>query len=512
MISTPFCSHIIHYEPPRGLLVPKFFTYDGTNDPFDHIMHYRQLITLDIGNDALLCKVFPASLQGEALSWFHRLPPNSVGNFRDLSEAFVGQYLCSARHKQNISTLQNIKMQDNESLKEFVKRFGQAVLQVEACNMDAVLQIFKRSICPSTPFFESLAKKPSTTMDDLFRRANKYSMLEYDVRAATQQVLVAGQAARGTAERNAKLPDRPKPSDRRQEGPSRPERPPFTPLSLSYEKLLPMIQDLSDFRWPRPQGTDPSTRDHSKRCAFHKKHGHTTETCRSLQYLVERLIKAGHLNSSDEEYDSRRKRQKLLRAASIRERINSIRPGLTGGGLCPIDGTIIFPPVDPIRTLQSHRDALILSLEIGDFDVRRILVDPGSLADLVQASVVGHMGHSLAGLENPGRILSGFNGSSTTSLGDIILPVQAGPVTLNVQFSVVQELSPFNIILGRTWLHYMKAIPSTYHQMVSFLTNEGQIDLYGSQLAARQCYQIAREAGANQENASPPKPSHTHDQ
>ncbi|RVW64520.1 hypothetical protein CK203_040368 [Vitis vinifera] len=239
MLSTPFCSHIINYEPPRGFLVPKFSTYDGTNDPFNHIMHYRQLMTLDIGNDALLCKVFPASLQGQALSWFHRLPPNSVGNFRDLSEAFVGQYLCSARHKQNISTLQNIKMQDNESLREFVKRFGQAVLQVEACSMDAVLQIFKRSICPGTPFFESLAKKPPTTMDDLFRRANKYSMLEDDVRAATQQVLVAGRPSRSNAERNTKPPDRPKPSDRRQEGPSRPEMPPLTPLSISYEKLLP---------------------------------------------------------------------------------------------------------------------------------------------------------------------------------------------------------------------------------------------------------------------------------
>ncbi|WJZ90445.1 hypothetical protein VitviT2T_009588 [Vitis vinifera] len=143
MLFTPFYSHIIHYEPPRGFLVPKFSTYDGSSDPFDHIMHYRQLMTLDIGNDALLCKVFPASLQGQTLSWFHRLPPNSVGNFRDLSEAFVGQYLCSARHKQNISTLQNIKIQDNESLREFVKWFGQAVLQVEACSMDAVLQIFK---------------------------------------------------------------------------------------------------------------------------------------------------------------------------------------------------------------------------------------------------------------------------------------------------------------------------------------------------------------------------------
>ena len=105
MLSTPFCSHIIHYEPPRGFLVPKFSLYDGSNDPFDHIMHYRQLMTLDIGNVPLLCKVFPVSLQGQTLSWFHRLPLNSVDNFRDLLEAFVGQYLCSARQKQNISTL-----------------------------------------------------------------------------------------------------------------------------------------------------------------------------------------------------------------------------------------------------------------------------------------------------------------------------------------------------------------------------------------------------------------------
>ncbi|XP_010658093.1 uncharacterized protein LOC104881058 [Vitis vinifera] len=364
-------------------------------------------MTLDIGNDALLCKVFPASLQGQALSWFHRLPPNSIDNFRDLSKAFVGQYLCSARHKQNISTLQNIKMQENESLKEFVKRFGQAVLQVEAYSMDAILQIFKRSICPGTPFFESLAKKPPTTMEDLFRRASKYSMLEDDVRAATQQILVAGQTSRSGTERSSKLPNRPRLSGRRQEGQSSPERPPLTPLSISYEKLLPMIQDLSDFR--------------------------------SLHYLVERLIKAGHLkqylrsdarvrdtsrnhNSGtpripaapkavinyihggplDEEYDYKRKRQRLLRAALVHERVNSIRPGIAGGGSRPIDGTIIFPPVDSTRILQPHRNALILSLGMGDFDVRRILIDPGSSADLLQASVISHMGCNLSGLKNLG--------------------------------------------------------------------------------------------------------------
>ena len=49
MLSTSFSSRIINYEPPRGFLVPKFSAYDGSSDPFDHIMHYRQLMTLDIG-------------------------------------------------------------------------------------------------------------------------------------------------------------------------------------------------------------------------------------------------------------------------------------------------------------------------------------------------------------------------------------------------------------------------------------------------------------------------------
>ncbi|XP_034694093.1 uncharacterized protein LOC117920593 [Vitis riparia] len=209
-------------------------------------------------------------------------------------------------------------------------------------------------------------------MDDLFRCASKYSMLEDDVRAATQQILVVGQAPRNGAKRSAKLPDRPRPSDRRQEGPSRPEMPPLTPLSISYENLLPMIQDMSDFRWPRPLGMYPSKMDHSKKCAYRKDHGHTIETSRSLHYLVERLIKAGHLKQylrsnargrdasrnhnsgtpkapaapkaiinyingspSDEEHNSKRKRQRLLREALVRERVNSFQPGITAGALAP---------------------------------------------------------------------------------------------------------------------------------------------------------------------------------
>ena len=176
-----------------------------------------------------------------------------------------------------------------------MKRFEQAVLQVESYSMDTVLQIFKRSICPGTPFFVSLAKKPLVTMDNLFIQANKYSMLEDDVRAATQQVLVTNQLAKNDSARSSKIVGQRRKTGKWQGGPEQLGQANLIPLNISYDKLLPIIQDLFDFRWPEPIRTNPTKRDWSKKCAYHKKHGHTTEQYKSLHYLVEKLVRAGHL-------------------------------------------------------------------------------------------------------------------------------------------------------------------------------------------------------------------------
>ena len=195
-----------------------------------------------------------------------------------------------------------------------------------------------------------------------------------------------------------------------------------------------------------------------------------------------------HGGTIDEKYNSKRKKQRLLYAASVQEQVISIQPGLPPGGTHLIDGVITFPPVDHNWVLQPHEDALILTLGTNDFDVRWILVDPGSSVDLLQMSAFKQIGFLPSALENPRWILSGFNKASTTSLGDVVLLVQAGPIVHNVQFSVVEDLSPFNTIMGCTWLHGTKVIMSTYHQMVSHLIENRHINLYGSQLATHQCY------------------------
>ena len=69
----------------------------------------------------------------------------------------------------------------------------------------------------------------------------------------------------------------------------------LTPLSMSYERFLPQICDLSDFKWLEPIKIDSTRRDQNRRCSYHKDPGHTTEQYKSLHYLVEKLIKVKHL-------------------------------------------------------------------------------------------------------------------------------------------------------------------------------------------------------------------------
>ena len=183
MLSSPLDQHILDYDPPRGFSIPPFAMYDGSSDPYDHMLHFNQAMILNAGDDRLLCKVFPASLKGSALAWFHNLPRGSINSFGELWAALVSQYLCSVRQKANISSLQAILKREDESIWDFTSRFGQAVQQIDIYSMDAVLQNFRRSFGPTTPFFQSLSIDPLATMEELYRRVDKFSTLEDNIRA-----------------------------------------------------------------------------------------------------------------------------------------------------------------------------------------------------------------------------------------------------------------------------------------------------------------------------------------
>ena len=140
----------------------------------------------------------------------------------------------------------------------------------------------------------------------------------------------------------------------------------------------------------------------------------------------------------------------MLRAASVRARVNTINTSESSALVQLIDGPISFPPVNPTRVITPHYDVLILNLCINNFDVHRVLVDPGSATELLHLPAFMQMKVPLSHLSSAGRVLSGFNGSTTLTVGDIAIYVKVGPVTQLVLFSVVEDLAPYNAIIGRT--------------------------------------------------------------
>ena len=55
---------------------------------------------------------------------------------------------------------------------------------------------------------------------------------------------------------------------------------------------------------------------------------------------------------------------------------------------------------------------------------------------------------SLGMVNSAERILSGFNGVTTITLEDVVLPVKDGPVTQQVMFSIFEDLGLYNAIMG----------------------------------------------------------------
>ena len=91
-----------------------------------------------------------------------------------------------------------------------------------------------------------------------------------------------------------------------------------------------------------------------------------------------------------------------------------------------------------------HYDALVLTLCINGFDMHRVLIDLSSVTDLLQLLVFKQMKLSLSMVNSVERILSGFNGATIVTIGDVALPVKTRPVAQQVIFSIVEYLGPYS--------------------------------------------------------------------
>ena len=152
-----------------------------------------------------------------------------------------------------------------------------------------------------------------------------------------------------------------------------------------------------------------------------------------------------------------------------------------------VNETISFSDSDLHDVQLPHNDPLVITLRIENYDVKRVLVDQGSFAEVMYQELYEKLGLGKSDLSEFSSPVFGFSGESTIPLGKTTLSVLAGPINLQTEFIVVQAPSPYNAIMERSWLHKMKAIPSTLHQKLRFPTKDGVMEINGDQVAAKQC-------------------------
>ena len=249
---------------------------------------------------------------------------------------------------------------------------------------------------------------------------------------------------------------------------------------------------------------------------YHQDHGHTTEDCRNLWDHLEQLVREERLkhllhHSSGRKGQAGSTSQGNAASKPPLDTINVIFAAPRRTGSCPskvmsvscysddecnsvpkrnkvnVPLVLSFSDADKQGTIQPHDDALVVTLRIGGYDVKRVMVDQGSAAEIMYPDLFKGLGLKSEDLRSYSSPLVSFEGKMVVPKRQIRLPVQTGTDVVEVDFIVVEAFSLNTAIMGRPWLHSLSAFSSTLHQKVKYPYGGQVLEIVGSQSMARQC-------------------------
>ncbi|KAK3017191.1 hypothetical protein RJ639_007842 [Escallonia herrerae] len=260
----------------------------------------------------------------------------------------------------------------------------------------------------------------------------------------------------------------------------------------------------------------PNKRNKDLWCHFHNDHGHTTDNCGSLKQAIEALIKRGQLRKFVAPGEGRQQTPPAMEEREHQEEnagtINTISGGIAAGGssgkarkayarevyvtspppnkkLKTVPAaTITFFDDDSKGIKTPHDDPLVITIKAGNFDVKRVLIDNESSAEILFHDAFKKMNIPTDHLRKMDTPLYGFSNHPVAAEGIIALPVAIGTPSAQANFMlnfvVVKVPSAYNAILGRPALNQLQAVVSTYHLKMKFPTEHGIREVKGDQTTA----------------------------
>ncbi|KAL2506217.1 Integrase catalytic domain-containing protein [Abeliophyllum distichum] len=128
---------------------------------------------------------------------------------------------------------------------------------------------------------------------------------------------------------------------------------------------------------------------------------------------------------------------------------------------------ITFGEKNLIGVVYSHDDALVITGDIADFDVKSVLIDNGSATNVLTWDALLGLKAPLEKLRPVITPLQGFGRATITPEGTIELPVTLGTdlasITIITNFLLVKIPMAYNAMHDRPLLNAAMVVVSTYH-------------------------------------------------
>ena len=114
------------------------------------------------------------------MRWFDGLRPNSVGSFKQLTQAFGSRFITSSRVSRPLDFLLSLSMREVETLKAYSDRYWEMYNEIEGNYDDVAINTFKSGLPTKHGLRKSLTRKPVTSLCQLMDRIDKYKRVEKD--------------------------------------------------------------------------------------------------------------------------------------------------------------------------------------------------------------------------------------------------------------------------------------------------------------------------------------------
>ncbi|XP_075091766.1 uncharacterized protein LOC142171939 [Nicotiana tabacum] len=243
-------------------------------------------------------------------------------------------------------------------------------------------------------------------------------------------------------------------------------------FNVDAASIVSAIRLIKETKWPLQLQSDPTQRDPNLMYKYHDTHGHRTEDRQQLREEVARLFNIGHLREFMSDRAKNYFRNMDAKKHAEQEESQHVINMIIGGVDVPQgpmikrtkvsisrekhtrdyvpEGTISFSNEDAEGIVKPHNDALVISVLINKSRVKYVWIDPGEITLLVNT----------------------------------VKTVQ------ETKFNVIEGDMRYNALFGRSWVHNMRAVPSTLHQALKFPTPGGVKTVYSEQPTAKEIFAV----------------------